>query len=189
MFRRAESQLKFCVGSDFSKQKQSWTHLCLYHTSMGRQRSVSSVYVAGHFSGRGCPAPPGTEKLKSQGLIQFRLEGTSGDHLVQPQVLQFILHRWPFLALEFIHLSSPGPPMSLCLFPQYRFICLRVRCCPSLTRQWNKILPLLFQLWADKGTNFNGLRAGLPLRQVMIFQRGSAEVQRGVSSLQQEEVG
>lgn len=98
------------------------------------------------------------------------LEEIPGDHLVQPLVLQFLLHRWLFLALEFMYLSSTCPAVSLCSFPQCRFICLSIRCCPSSTRQWNKILPLLFQLWDVRGTNFSSLRVELPVRQVMIFQ-------------------
>lgn len=117
------------------------------------------------------------------------LEGIPGDHLVRPLVLQSVLHRWLFLALEFVHLSSPCQAVSLCSFPQCWFMCLSIRCCPSSIRQWNKILSLPFQLWADRGTNFSSLRVELPVRQVTIFQRGSAEVQRVVSTLHQEEVG
>lgn len=67
--------------------------------------------------------------------------------------------------------------------------CLRVRCYPSSIRQWNKILPLLFQVGADRGTNINSLKAGLPLRQLLIFQRGSAKVWWSVSTLNWADVG
>lgn len=67
--------------------------------------------------------------------------------------------------------------------------CLRVRCYPSSIRQWNKILPLLFQVGADRGTNTNSLKVGLPLRQVLIFQRGSAKVWWSVSTLHWADVG
>lgn len=75
-----------------------------YCTSMARQRSVSPVYIAGHLSGRSCPTPWEIEVIGSN-IIQVRRNVRRSPSPAS----KVILHRWPFLALEFIHFSSPRP--------------------------------------------------------------------------------
>lgn len=130
IFRRAEST-EGLYWQGFSKHRYSWTHLCLYCTSMATWKSLSPACVAGHLV-RSCPTPSGTEKLRSQGLIQFRLEGNSGSWSAdQPYCSSYTGS--PCLPWC-LYTSSLGSAISLCLCPQHQFICLRVGCCSHLTR-------------------------------------------------------
>lgn len=87
---------------------------------MDTEKSVSPVYVAGHLD-RSCSAPSESEKLRSQCLIKFRLEGSSGSWSAgQPYCSSNV----GSLCLPWCLYTSAslGSAMSLCLCPKHQSI-------------------------------------------------------------------